>query len=75
MDYSDNVHNVYKNIEEYNPGKERKVLIVFDNMITDMINNKKLNVIITELFIRVENLIFLLSLLHNLILRCQKVLG
>ena len=75
MDYSDDVQDVYKNIEEYNPGKKRKVLIVFYDRITDMINNKKLNAIVTELFIRVENLIFLLSLLYNLILRCQKMLG
>ena len=43
--------DVYKNIDEYNTDKERKMLIVFD-MITDMINNKKLNSIVTELFIR-----------------------
>ena len=45
-------NNVYKNIEDYNLGRERKILIVFDDMIADMINNKKLNPIITELFIR-----------------------
>ena len=43
---------VYKNIEEYNLGKKRKVLIVFDDMIADTINNKKLNPPVTELFIR-----------------------
>ena len=32
---------VCKNIEGYNPGKKRKILIVFDDMIADMINNKK----------------------------------
>ena len=48
--------DVYKNIEEYNPGKKRKVLIVFDDMIADMINNKKLNPIVTELFIGVRKL-------------------
>ena len=37
------MQDVYKNIEEYNTEKERKILIVFDDMITDMINNKKLN--------------------------------
>ena len=42
----------YKNIEEYNIGKKRKIQIVFDDMIADMINNKKLNSIVTELFIR-----------------------
>ena len=52
MDYSNNMQNVYKNIEEYNPGKKRKVLTVFDDMIPDMINNKKVNPIVTELFIR-----------------------
>ena len=44
--------NVYKNINYYNPDKENKILIVFDDMIADMIHNKKLNSIVTELFIR-----------------------
>ena len=52
MGYSNNMQDVYRNIEEYNPGKERKVLIVFDDMIADMISNKKLNPIVTDLFIR-----------------------
>ena len=43
MKYSNDMQNVYKNIEDYNPGKKRKVLIVFDDMIADMINNKKIN--------------------------------
>ena len=46
------MHKVYKNIDNYNPDKENKILIVFDDMIADMINNKKLNSIVTELFIR-----------------------
>ena len=46
------MQDVYKNIEGYNPDKKRKVLIVFDDMIADMINNKKLNPMETELFIR-----------------------
>ena len=45
------MQDVYKNIEDYNPIKKRKVLIVFDDMIADMINNN-LNPIVTELFIR-----------------------
>ena len=44
--------DIYKNIEEYNPNKKRKILIVFDDMIADMFSNKKLNPIVTELFIR-----------------------
>ena len=51
-EYSNDMHDVYKNINAYNPYKENKILIVFDDMIADMINNKKLNSIVTELFIR-----------------------
>ena len=46
------MHDVYKNIEDYNLIKKRKIVIVFDDMIADMINNNKLNPIVTELFIR-----------------------
>ena len=45
------MRNVYKNIDDYNLNKENKILIVFDDMIADMIQNKKLNSIVTELFI------------------------
>ena len=44
--YSNDMHEIYKNIDEYNPDKERKILIVFDGMTADVINNKKLNSII-----------------------------
>ena len=46
------MQDVYKNIEDYNPGNKRKMLIVFDDMTVDMINNKRLNPVVTELFIR-----------------------
>ena len=49
MDYSNDMQDVCKNIEDYNPDKERKVLIVFDDMIANMINKKKLNPIVIEL--------------------------
>ena len=52
IEYSNDMQDVYKNIEDYNPGKKRKLIIVFDDMIADMINNKKLNPVVTELFIR-----------------------
>ena len=42
------MHDIYKNIDEYNIDKERKILIVFDDMIADMISNKKLNSIVNE---------------------------
>ena len=55
IEYSNDMQDVYKNIkcnsaEKCNPGKKRK--IGFDDMITDMINNQKLNPVVTELFIR-----------------------
>ena len=46
------MQDVYENIEEYNIGKKRKILKFFDDVIVDMINNKKLNLVVTELFIR-----------------------
>ena len=51
IEYSNDMHDVYKNINHYNPDKENKILIAFD-MTADMIQNKKLNSIVTELFIR-----------------------
>ena len=51
MEYSNDMQDVYENIDDYNPRKKCKVLIVFDDMIADMINNKKLDSIVTELFI------------------------
>ena len=46
------MQDVYKNINCYNPDKENKVLIAFHDMIADMIHNKNLDSILTELFIR-----------------------
>ena len=52
IEYSDDMQDVYKNIDGYNIDKECKILIVFDDMIVDMFNKKKLNSIVLELFIR-----------------------
>ena len=43
IEYSNHMHDVYYNINYYNPDKENKILIVFDDMIAHMIHNKKLN--------------------------------
>ena len=59
-EYSNDVQNVYKNVEEYKPGTKRKILIFFDDMVADMICNKKHNLIVTELFIRGRKLNILL---------------
>ena len=52
IEHSNDMHDVYKNIDDYNPDEDNQNLIVFDDMIADMINNTKLNSIVTELFIR-----------------------
>ena len=44
--------DIYENIEEYIPNKKGKALIFFDDMIVDMLTSKKLNSIVTKLFIR-----------------------
>ena len=62
IEHSNYMQDAYKNIEEHNADNERKILIVFDDMIADMINNKKLNSIV------------ILFLLHNYILRSQNML-
>ena len=50
------MNDIYKNIEEYNPNKKCKILIVFDDMIADMLSSKKLNPIVIKLFIRSRKL-------------------
>ena len=75
IEYSNDMNDVYKNIDDYNPDKENKILIVFNDMIADMIHNKKLNSIVTELFIRGRKLNISLALLSNHILKFQKMLG
>ena len=67
--------DIYKNIEEYNPNKKGKILVVFDDMIAYMVSNKKVNPIVTKLFIRGRKLKIFLFLLQNIILLCQKILN
>ena len=52
IDYSQTIDDVYETLEDYNPTKKRRVLIVFDDMIADMKSNKKLSPIVAELFLR-----------------------
>ena len=66
--------DIYKNIEEYNPNKKRKISNVSDDMIPYMLSNKTLNPILTKLFIRESSIEVLLFLSHNLIALFQKIL-
>ena len=63
------------NIGLYNPNNKRKILIVFDDMIADILSNKKSNPIVTELSITVKKLNISLVFIHNLILLFQKILN
>ena len=63
---------VYRNIEIYNPGKKRRILIVFYDMIADMINGKKLNSIITELFIRSRKLVISIDFITQSYIKVSK---
>ena len=47
IEYSNDMDNIYKNIEEYNRNKKQKIIIVFDDIIADVLSNKKLNPIVT----------------------------
>ena len=68
--------DIYKNIEEYKPNKKQKILIVFPNIIADMLSNKKLNPVVTELFVRGRklNTFLVLLLSHSLISLFPKIL-
>ena len=74
IEYSNGMWDLYKNIDEYNLDKDNKNLIVFDDMIAYMINNKRLNSIVTQLFTRGRKLNISLVLSRNHILRFQKML-
>ena len=78
IEYSNDMRNVYKNINYYNPDKENIILIVFDDMIADMIadmiQNKKLNSVVTELFIRGRKLDISLGFITQSYLKFQKML-
>ena len=56
IEYSNTMDDVYENIDDYNPSRKRKILIVFDDMIADTMTNKKLQAMIKELFIRCRKL-------------------
>ena len=55
-EYSNRMDDVYQNIDDYNPSRKRKILVLFDDMIADIMTNKKFRTIIEELFIRCRKL-------------------
>ena len=73
IEYLNDMNDIYKNNEDYNPNKKRKILIVFYDVIADMPRNKKLNPIVIELFIRGRKLNISLFFMTNLIFLCRKI--
>ena len=63
IEYSNAMEDIYNNIDDYNAKRKRKIVIVFDDMIADIMTNKKFQVIIKELFIRCRKLNISLVLL------------
>ena len=70
---SNTIDNVDKNINDYNPRRKRKILIVFDDMIADVKGNKKLPAIIEELFIWCKKLNISLAFINSLTFLFQKM--
>ena len=56
IEYSDTMDEAYDNIDDYNPKRKRKLLIVFDGMIADIMTNEKFQAIVKELFVRCRKL-------------------
>ena len=52
IDYLQTIDDDYENLEDYDPWKKRRVLIEFDDMITDTESNKKLGPLVTDVFLR-----------------------
>ena len=61
IECSNTMDGIYENIDDYNPNRKRKKIIVFDGMIADIMTNKKFQAIIKELFIRCGKLNILLA--------------
>ena len=71
-EYSNTIDDVYNNTDDYNPKRKRKILIVFDDMIADIMNNKIFQAIIKELFIRCRKLNISLVFLTHFYFRVPK---
>ena len=67
------MNDTYENIEEYNPNKEHKVLILFNDTIAAMLINKKFQQLVTELFISSRKLNISIVFFHKILLCCTKI--
>ena len=74
IDHSETIDDFYKNLEDYNPTKKRRVLIVFDDMVADMESSKKLSPIVTELFLSGRKLNILLVFILKFYFKVPKTI-
>ena len=72
FEYSNDMDDIYQNIEKYNPNKKRKILVVFDDIFADMLSNKKLNPMVNELFIRGIELNISIAFITQSLLQVKK---
>ena len=72
IECSNTKNDVYQNIDDYYPGRKRKILIVFDDIIAHIMSNKKFQAIILELFIRCRKLNICLQKFYDDLQRMQK---
>ena len=72
IECSNTMDDVYGDINDYNPGIKRKILVVFDGVIADIMINKKFRAIIKELFIRCRKLKLVFITLYYLVFQFQK---
>ena len=72
IECSNTMDDIYNNIDDYNPNRKRKLLIVFDGMIADIMSNKKVQAIIKELFIRCRKLNISLVFISQSYFKFQK---
>ena len=72
IECSNTMNDVYKNINDYNPIRKRKKSIVFDDMIVDIMTNKRFQAIIKELFIRCRKLNISLVFITQSYFLCSK---
>ena len=74
IEYSQKIDDVYENLQEYNPTKKRKVLIVFDYMIVHTEGNKELSPLVTELFLRRRKLSISLVFISQYYFKVPKII-
>ena len=73
IEFSNTMDDVYENIDDDNPSRKRKILIVLDDMVADIMSNTKFQAIIKDLFIRCRRLKILLVFIHSLVFLLEKM--